>query len=422
VRNDALRDRAAACAKCGTCRTVCTLYPERKDERAVARGKIALLDGALSGRNGNFPAVREALADCLLCGRCARACPGQVPVEEIVMAGRAALAEALGLSAWKRVLFGTVMPKRRAVGAVRTAAAAAQRLLPGRIPTASGLHYRFPEAFGFSGRTLPAIPAASFTGSLAPGEALRGDVVLFAGCVFDHLLPQVGRAAYETVRVSGKAVAVLRDAACCGLPAMAAGDRAGAVRCVEENVRRLSAAGPEAIVFPCGSCLLMFRRLVPALLSPDHPLREEAVRLSDICIDYATFLLASGVADRLPGNPGARGEAAVGYHDPCHLSGTLGKGKEAREALRRAVGRGFGEMDGASLCCGYGGTFNVRDYGTSVRIGERKIALAARGGTRVVATACSGCLLHLRDAAARADPSLRIVHLAEVVSGALPYR
>jgi glycolate oxidase iron-sulfur subunit len=422
VRDDALRDRAVACAKCGTCRTVCTLYSERKDERAVARGKIALLDGALSGRAGDLPAVREALADCLLCGRCARSCPSQVPVEEIVMAGRADLAEALGLSAWMRVLFGAVLPAPRALGAARVAAAAAQRILPGRIRTASGLHYRLPEALGLSGRTLPAIPAASFTGSLAPGEALRGDVVLFAGCVFDHLVPQVGRAAYDTIRASGKAVAVLRDAACCGLPAMAAGDRAAAVRSVEENVRRLSAAGPETIVFPCGSCLLMFRRHVPALLPPGHPLHAEAVHLSEICVDYATFLLATGVADRLTGSPDAPGEAAVGYHDPCHLSGTLGKGKEAREVLRRAVGRGFGEMDGASLCCGYGGTFNVRDYGTSARIGERKIALAAGGGTRVVATACSGCLLHLRDAAARADPSLRIVHVAEVVSGALQFR
>ena len=48
--NDAdLKAMTGLCAKCGTCRTVCTLYPERKAEIAVARGKIALIDAAMSG-------------------------------------------------------------------------------------------------------------------------------------------------------------------------------------------------------------------------------------------------------------------------------------------------------------------------------------------------------------------------------------
>jgi glycolate oxidase iron-sulfur subunit len=76
-------------------------------------------------------------------------------------------------------------------------------------------------------------------------------------------------------------------------------------------------------------------------------------------------------------------------------------------------------MAGADLCCGYGGTFNVRDYPTSARIGENKVTVAARGGTKVISTACSGCVLQMRDMAARTDPSLRIVHIAELVHKAL---
>jgi len=71
------------------------------------------------------------------------------------------------------------------------------------------------------------------------------------------------------------------------------------------------------------------------------------------------------------------------------------------------------------LCCGYGGTFNVRDYPTSARIGENKVTVAARGGTKVISTACSGCVLQMRDMAARTDPSLRVVHIAELVRQAL---
>jgi glycolate oxidase iron-sulfur subunit len=422
VRDDELRAMAGACAKCGTCRTVCTLYPERKAEISVARGKIALVDAALSGRDEDLEAVQEALADCLLCGRCERACPSQVLVEEIIMKGRADAAREIGLPAWKRVLFGTVMPSAGKRDAARAAGAAAQKLLAMKIPTGSGLHYRFPETFGRSGRTVPKLPAKGFIASLPAGEAVMGEVMLFVGCVFDHVFPQVGRASYESMKASGKAVAVFRDAACCGLPAMVSGDREAACRCAEENVRRLRAAEPERIVFPCGSCLLMFKRNLFGLIPENHPMRAEAVWVSDRCEDYASFILASGVVSRLPDPPEGEKVGEIGYHDPCHLSGTLGKGAEAREVLRGAAGPAFAEIPGADLCCGYGGTFNVRDYPTSARIGENKISIAAREGARVISTACSGCILQMRDMAARTDPSLRVVHIAELVSAALSRR
>lgn len=422
MRDDELRALTGACARCGTCRTVCTLYPERKAEISVARGKIALIDAALEGRDGDDQAVQEALADCLLCGRCERACPSQVLVEEIIMKGRADAAERIGIPAWKQVLFGKVMPSAGKRDAARTAAAVAQKVLPRKIRTGSGLHYRFPESMGLSGRTVPKLPARGFVDSLAPGEAAAGEVMLFPGCVFDHVFPQVGKASYESMKASGRTIAVFRDAACCGLPAMVSGDRESARRCAEENVRRLRAAEPETVVFPCGSCLLMFRRNLFWLLPEGHALREDAAWVSDRCEDYASFILRSGVVSRLPDPPEGEKVGEIGYHDPCHLSGTLGKREAAREVLRGAAGPAFAEMEGADLCCGYGGTFNLRDYRTSARIGENKISRAAKGGARVISTACSGCVLQLRDMAARTDPSLTIVHIAELVSAALSRR
>ncbi len=421
MKDDALRRLTAACAKCGTCRTVCTLYPERKAEIAVARGKVALVEAALEGRD-DAGGVQEALSDCLLCGRCERACPNQVLVEEIIMKGRADCAAEIGIPAWKRIVFGTVLPSRAAMGALRGAASLGQKLLPGRVPTRSGLHYRFPERFGFEGRTVPEIPRKSFLESLGPAEGLRGEVMLFVGCVFDHVFPQVGLASYETIKASGKEVAVFRDAACCGLPAMASGDRESALRCVEDNVRALRAADPGRIVFPCGSCLLMFKRNIFSLLPEMHPLHEDAVAVSNRCVDYAGFILESGIVSRLPDPPADEKAGEIGYHDPCHLSGTLGRGKEPREVLARVAGRAYSEMAGGGLCCGYGGTFNVRDYPTSARIGQNRVSLAAKGGTKVIASACSGCILQMRDMAARVDPSLRVVHIAELVFQALSRR
>ncbi|MBM2829136.1 MAG: 4Fe-4S ferredoxin-type protein, partial [Actinobacteria bacterium] len=77
-----------------------------------------------------------------------------------------------------------------------------------KIPTGSGLHYRFPETFGLSGRTIPKLPRKGFIASLKSGEAATGEVMLFVGCVFDHVFPRVGRASYESMKASGKSIAV----------------------------------------------------------------------------------------------------------------------------------------------------------------------------------------------------------------------
>jgi Fe-S oxidoreductase len=76
-------------------------------------------------------------------------------------------------------------------------------------------------------------------------------------------------------------------------------------------------------------------------------------------------------------------------------------------------------MADADRCCGYGGTFNARDYPTSATLGTNKVSAAAGGGTSTIVTACSGCILQLRDAAARVSPGTRIRHLAEVVRDSL---
>src|SRR4030067_873370 len=57
MNREQLAPLTLACAKCGTCRTVCTLYPERKAEISVARGKVALVDAALSGLCGDAGAL-----------------------------------------------------------------------------------------------------------------------------------------------------------------------------------------------------------------------------------------------------------------------------------------------------------------------------------------------------------------------------
>jgi len=251
---------------------------------------------------------------------------------------------------------------------------------------------------------------------LGKGEAATGEVMLFVGCVFDHVFPEVGRAAFETVKASGKSVAVFRDAACCGLPAMVsgtAGPRRSAPRRMSAAcgrgarddrlpLRILSAHVQEERIFPApeGNPRARGRGL---RRGPRGGLRE-----------LPTLLGGSRPA---PDPPPGRRSARSGTR-PVPPVGDAGKGPEAREVLSRAVGPAFAEMAGADLCCGYGGRSTCATTRPRRGSGEQG-DVAARGGTKVISTACSGCVLQMRDMVARTDPSLRVVHIAELVRQAL---
>ena len=107
----------------------------------------------------------------------------------------------------------------------------------------------------------------------------------------------------------------------------------------------------------------------------------------------------------------------VVYHDSCHLLRELGVRDEPR-ALLRDAGAELTELARPDLCCGFGGTFSVRQPEVSVAMADDKLADAQRSGAEALVTADPGCLLHLRARAARVGgPS--VVHLATALARGL---
>jgi L-lactate dehydrogenase complex protein LldE len=107
----------------------------------------------------------------------------------------------------------------------------------------------------------------------------------------------------------------------------------------------------------------------------------------------------------------------VAYHDSCHLLRELGVSEEPRRLLREA-GADVAELVRPDLCCGFGGTFSVRQPEVSVAMADDKLADAARSGAEALVTADPGCLLQLRARRARAGGP-PIVHLATALARGL---
>jgi L-lactate dehydrogenase complex protein LldE len=190
-------------------------------------------------------------------------------------------------------------------------------------------------------------------------------------------------------------VEVPRGQVCCGQPAFNAGHRAAARRVARTFVRAFSRDAP--VVVPSGSCATMLTHYLPELLGvPAYEVWE-----------LSAFLDSRGfVAPRV--NEGRE----LAYHDSCHMLREL-RIAEAPRRLLEASGAALVPLERPDLCCGFGGTFSVRQPEISVALADEK--LAGAGSAAALVTADPGCLMHLRGRALRTGGP-RVVHLASALA------
>ena len=220
-------------------------------------------------------------------------------------------------------------------------------------------------------------------------------VQLFATCLGDLVLPDAVADAEALLQEAGFEVRFPGGQVCCGQPAFNAGHRAAARRVGRTFARAFERDTP--VVVPSGSCATMLLHYLPELLG---------VEPYDVW-ELTAFLDARAVAP-----PRRNDGQAVAYHDSCHMLRELKIAAAPRRLLERS-GATVMEMRRPDLCCGFGGTFSVRQPEVSVAMADDKLAAARETGTLV--SADPGCVMHLRARAARAGGP-NVVHVATALA------
>ena len=222
-------------------------------------------------------------------------------------------------------------------------------------------------------------------------------VQLFATCLGDLIFPEAVADADLLLREAGYEVEIPSAQVCCGQPAFNSGHRKAARRVARSFVRAFSRSAP--VVLPSGSCATMVSHYLPDLLGVEP---YEAWELS-------AFLDRGGV-DLPRRNEGRR----VAYHDSCHMLRELGIHAEPRRLLERS-GAEVLMLPRPDLCCGFGGTFSVRQPEVSIAMADDKLGGAETIGAEALVTADPGCLMHLAGRTRRTG-SVPVVHLATALA------
>jgi L-lactate dehydrogenase complex protein LldE len=247
--------------------------------------------------------------------------------------------------------------------------------------------------------------ASTPTAASVPAE--RPSTVYFFGtCLVDLFYPEAGLAGMELLKREGLRVVFPQGQTCCGQPARNCGffEEARAV------IRAQFAAFPEPwpIIVPSGSCAGMMRVHYPQLFA-DEPDRAQAEAFASRVYELSWFLvhvLDLKLKDK--GKP-----VTVTWHGSCHSMREMGVTDEPKQLLRSLSNVTLVENLREQECCGFGGTFSVRQPEVSAAMVADKIASVEATGASEMVTGDCGCMMNIGGAMEKAGTPIRNRHLAE---------
>ena len=235
---------------------------------------------------------------------------------------------------------------------------------------------------------------------------------LFITCFNDTLFPETGRATVEVLERLGVEVDFPFAQTCCGQMHFNTGYQREAIPLVRRFVEIFG--GYDAVVAPSGSCVSMVRELYPmaAELAGDRGLAERIDELGPKVFELSEFLVKKlGVRD-----VGAYYPHRVTYHPTCHSLRMLKVGDAPLELLRHVRGIDLVELKEAEECCGFGGTFAVKNADTSAAMLSDKLRHVLDTEAEVCAAGDNSCLMHIGGGLNRLRAGVGTIHLAQILA------
>ncbi|MEP7022038.1 MAG: (Fe-S)-binding protein, partial [Pseudonocardiales bacterium] len=144
---------------------------------------------------------------------------------------------------------------------------------------------------------------------------------------------------------------------------------------------------------------------------------DEALAARAAAVGAKTFELSEYLVDVLGvQDVGAYFPHRVTYHSTCHSLRLLRVGDRPLRLLRAVAGIDLVELPDADQCCGFGGTFALKNAAVSSAMLADKMSAVAATGATVCTAGDASCLLHIGGGLSRAGSRTRTLHLAEILA------
>lgn len=235
-------------------------------------------------------------------------------------------------------------------------------------------------------------------------------VGLFVTCLVDLFRPRIAIAASRLMEQGGCEVIAPPEQTCCGQPAWNAGHTSLA-RAVARRVID-AFADLDYVVAPSGSCAAMLRVHYPELFPAGDAYADKARALAEKTHELTAFLVdVLGME-----STNAQFPAKAAYHDSCSGLRELRVREQPRQLLAGVRELELVPLQGAEVCCGFGGMFCVKYPDISNKMVTDKATDIAESGADTLLAGDLGCLLNMAGKLKRQGAPVRVLHVAEVLA------
>ena len=233
-------------------------------------------------------------------------------------------------------------------------------------------------------------------------------VYYFGTCLIDMFYPAAGMAGIRLLQQNGVKVIYPPQQSCCGQPAYNSGFPEEARTVARKQIDVFYKDIP--IVVPSGSCAGMMRHHYPKLFEND-PGIDEIVRFSERVYELSEFLIH--VLDVRLEDRG--GPIKVTWHSSCHAMREMAVTEDSKSLIQQLQNVELVELQREQDCCGFGGTFAVKQPAISAVMVKDKINDIHRTGAQRLLTGDCGCLMNISGAMQHENSSIKGQHLAEFI-------
>jgi L-lactate dehydrogenase complex protein LldE len=235
---------------------------------------------------------------------------------------------------------------------------------------------------------------------------------LFITCYNDTLYPETGRAVVALLERLGVELSFHPKQTCCGQMHANTGFRAEAFSQAKRFVRMYQDA--EYVVIPSSSCVAMIRDQYPGLF---EELGNEELRKQFRALLPRVYELSEFIVDRLgTDDVGAYFPHKVTYHASCHGLRALQLGDRPFRLMNKVRGLEQVALDNLDRCCGFGGTFSVKNGEVSSAMLQVKLQDVLATGAEFCTALDNSCLMHLGGAMHRQYAGMKTIHMAQILA------
>ncbi|WP_433300303.1 (Fe-S)-binding protein [Actinoplanes sp. CA-030573] len=235
-------------------------------------------------------------------------------------------------------------------------------------------------------------------------------IALFATCLADTLFPAAAKATVLLLERLGHEVVFPEEQTCCGQMHINTGYQKDALPLVRRHIRTFEKF--DVVVAPSGSCVGSVRHQHAMVAGGDARLASRAEAVASRTYELSELLVdVLGIED-----VGAYFPHRVTYHPTCHSLRVLRVGDKPLRLLRKVRGLDLVELPAAEQCCGFGGTFSVKNADTSTAMLADKMRHVLDTGADVCTAGDASCLMHIGGGLSRLRTGVRTVHLAEILA------